>query len=116
MPVYDLVIVCVAIVADVVTGLAAAWLGHTFNSGKMREGAGHKLGELFAMGLVYGVQYGLPFVGVQTSINFVHGFTVYIVIMEFASISENIISMDPELSGPLGKLAQTLKGVLNRDE
>ena len=55
----DLVVVACCIAADVVTGLVSAWLTHSFESGKMREGAGHKLGELFALGLTYGLQYGL---------------------------------------------------------
>lgn len=110
----DIVIVAVCIVADVVTGLVAAWLTHSFESSKMREGASHKLGELFAMGVCYGVQFGLPLMGVTTTINFVRGFTIYIVIMEFASIAENIIKMDPELKGPLGNIAKTLKEVLNK--
>lgn len=112
----DLVIVVVCIVADVVTGLVSAWLSGTFASAKMREGAGHKLGELFAMGMCYGVQWALPMVGVETSINIVRGFAIYIVIMEFASVSENIINMDPELKGPLGNLAKTLKEVLHTRE
>lgn len=114
MSTVDLVIVVVCIVADVVTGLIAAWISHTFESAKMREGAGHKLGELFAMGVCYGVQFGLPLMGITTTINFVRGFTIYIVIMEFASIAENIIKMDPELKGPLGSIAKTLKEVLNK--
>ena len=110
----DIVIVVGFIVADVLTGLVCAWVTHNFQSAKMREGAGHKLGELFAMGMCYGVQYGLPLMGITTTINFVRGFTIYIVIMEFASITENIIKMDPELKGPLGSIAKTLKEVLNK--
>lgn len=110
----DLVVVACCIAADVVTGLVSAWVTHSFESAKMREGAGHKLGELFALGLTYGLQFGLPLVGVTTSINFVRFFTIYIVIMEFSSVCENVIKMDPELSGPLGNLSKTLKEVLNR--
>lgn len=116
MHVIDLVIVCCCISADVVTGLLAAWITHTFRSDKMREGAGHKVGELLAMGACYGVQYALPFIGVQTTINFVRGFAIYIVIMEFSSVVENIVKLDPELSGPLSNLINSLKGVLNKDE
>lgn len=110
----DLVVVASCIAADVVTGLVSAWVTHSFESGKMREGAGHKLGELLALGMTYGLQYGLPLVGVTTTINFVRFFTIYIVIMEFASVCENVIKLDPELKGPLGSLAKTLKEVLNR--
>lgn len=112
----DLVVVACCIAADVVTGLVSAWVTHSFESAKMREGAGHKFGELFALGLTYGLQFGLPLVGVTTTINFVRFFTIYIVIMEFSSVCENVIKMDPELSGPLGGLAKTLKEVLNRHE
>lgn len=116
MTAIDLIIVCCCIVADVFTGLAAAWINHDFDSAKMREGAGHKLGELFAVGCTYGLQWGLPLIDIQTSINFVRWFTIYIVIMEFSSIAENIIKMDPELRGPLGQVAKMLRGVLNKDE
>ena len=112
----DLVVVACCIAADVLTGLVSAWVTHSFESGKMREGAGHKLGELFALGLTYGIQYGLPLIGVTTSINFVRFFTIYIVIMEFSSVCENVIKMDPEMKGPLGSLSKTLKEVLNRHE
>ena len=116
MAVTDLIIVCVCIAADVVTGLAAAWLTHSFQSSKMREGMGHKLGELFAMSLMYGLQWGLPFLGVTVSINFVRYLTFYIVIMELTSIAENIIAMDPEMSGPFSKIMDTLREVLNKHE
>lgn len=112
----DLVVVVGFIVADVLTGLVCAWVTHSFQSSKMREGAGHKLGELFAIGICYGVQYVLPLLGVTTTLNIVRGFTIYIVIMEFASIAENVIDMSPEMQGPLGQVANVLKGVLNRHE
>lgn len=116
LTVVDLIVVSCCIAGDVVTGLIAAWLNHSFQSSKMREGASHKVGELLAMGIVYGVQWGLPYLGVTSTINFVRFFALYIVVMEVASMCENIVSLDPELSGPLGHLIDTLRGVLNRDE
>lgn len=116
MSVLDLVIVCCCIAADVISGLLAAWLTKSFRSDKMREGAQHKVGELLAMGACYGVQYALPLIGVSTTINFVRGFAIYIVIMEMSSVIENIVKLDPELSGPLGNLFNSLKGVLGKDE
>lgn len=111
-----LVVVCACIVADVASGLLAAWITGTFRSEKMREGAQHKVGELLAISLCYGVQYALPLIGVMTTINFVRGFSIYIVIMEVSSVVENIIKLDPELSGPLGKLIDNIKGVFGQDE
>lgn len=109
----DIVIVVICIIADVVTGLTAAWLTQTFSSSKMRIGAQHKIGEILSVVSMVGVQYGLPYLDVHTSINFVRYITIYIVIMELTSIAENIVELDPEMSGPFGKIIDMLKGVFD---
>lgn len=97
--------------ADVVTGLASAWLTHTVSSKKMRAGVQHKAGELLGMAAMVGIDYSMPLIEVPLPFSFTKVLAVYLVVMETISIFENIILLNPEISGPLGKLLEIVKEV-----
>lgn len=105
-----LVVLCF-IAADVVTGLTSAWLTRTVSSTKMRAGIQHKCGELFGMAAMYGIDYAMPLIDVAVPFSFTRVLGVYLVVMETISIFENIVELNPEISGPLGKLLEVIKEV-----
>ena len=74
----------------------------------MRKGLFHKLGEIVAVIFGYVCEYTLPYIGVTISIPFAVAIGTYIVLMEIASIVENIGSINPHL-------AQILKNVFSKD-
>ena len=69
----------------------------------MRQGLFHKLGELIAVGILYGAQISLPKIGVDANLPL---FTVgcgYCVLMELGSILENLRAFTPGLDNILGR-------------
>ena len=98
-----LIVVMVFIAFDILTGWLKALYTGTFNSSVMRQGLFHKLGELLALGLGYACEYTFPLISLNVSVPFAGAIATYIVIMEVASIVENLAKLNPELAGILGK-------------
>ena len=97
------IVAAVAILLDIITGLIKAFYTKTFQSSVMRQGLFHKLGELIALGVLYGAQIALPLIGVEAHLPL---FTVgvgYCVLMELGSIIENLRSFTPGIDHILGK-------------
>lgn len=97
------IVVGAAILADIITGLLKAFYTKTFQSSVMRQGLFHKLGELIALGILFGAQTALPEIGMETHLPL---FTVgcgYCVLMELGSIIENLRSFTPGLDNIMGK-------------
>lgn len=97
------IVVAAAILADIITGLLKAFYTKTFKSSVMRQGLFHKLGELIAIGVLYGAQIALPKIGVDAKLPL---FTVgcgYCVLMELGSILENLRAFTPGLDNILGR-------------
>ena len=97
MNVTILIIVLIFIAFDVLTGWLKALSNGTTNSSIMRKGLFHKLGEIIAMIFGYICQYSLPYLGVTINIPFAVAIGTYIVIMEIASIIENIVKINPQM-------------------
>lgn len=91
------IIVLVAIAADIVTGLIAALYKREFKSSVMREGLFHKIGEVCAVALLYGVEYAQPIIGIDTGLPLFAVGCGYLVLMEVGSILENIGKFAPGL-------------------
>lgn len=106
-----LLVVLGFIAADVVTGLTSAWLTHTISSTKMRAGIQHKAGEVLGMAAMVGIDYSLPLIEVPLPFSFTKVLAAYLVVMETISIFENVIELNPDISGPLGKLLEVIKEV-----
>ena len=103
-----LIIVLILIAFDVLTGWLKALATGTTDSSIMRKGLFHKLGEVLAVIFGYVCQYTLPYVGVTINIPFAVAIGTYIVLMEIASIVENIASINPHL-------AQVLTNVFSKE-
>ena len=96
-----LIIVLIFIAFDILTGWLKALSSGTTNSSIMRKGLFHKLGEIIAMIFGYVCQYSLPYLGVTINIPFAVAIGTYIVIMEIASIIENIVKINPQMESIL---------------
>lgn len=92
------IIALIFIAFDVLTGWLKAIATKTTNSSIMRSGLFHKLGEIVAIIFGYVCEYSLPLIGVDIDIPFAVAIGTYIVLMELASIIENISKINPRLS------------------
>ena len=106
----------VFILMDILTGLVKALTKGDFNSQKMRVGLMHKAGELLAVALGFAIDWSLPIMGVQMSISWLSFVSIYIVLMEVASIIENIGIMCPPVGKALSKVFAELKSVNGLDQ
>lgn len=104
MNIAPLIVVLIFIAFDVLTGWLKAFSTGTTDSSIMRQGLTHKVGELLAMAFGYVCQYTLPYVGVEVNIPFAGAIGTYIVLMETASVVENISVMNPQLAQVLEKV------------
>lgn len=109
MNITPLVLCLIFIAFDVLTGWLKALATGTTNSSIMRKGLYHKLGEIIAVIFGYVCQYSLPYLGVEIDVPFAVAIGTYIVIMEIASIIENISAINPQMAG-------ILKNVFRRDK
>lgn len=91
------------IAMDIVTGWAKALATGTTNSSIMRAGLFHKLGEILAIVFGYVCELSFPYIGIALSVPLVESISTYIVLMEVASIVENIAQINPQLSDVLRK-------------
>lgn len=98
-------IVSIAFIAfDVLTGWLKAYITATINSSIMRTGLLRKIGELLAELFGYMCQYCLPLIGLNISVPFAGAIATYIVLMETASVVENICAMNPSMRDALSKV------------
>lgn len=95
------IVSCSAILADIVTGLIKAFYEHDFQSSVMRQGLFHKLGELLALGILYGAQIALPMIGVEAHLPLFPAGVGYCVLMEIGSIVENLRAFTPGIDNIL---------------
>ena len=110
------VIVLIFIAFDVLTGWLKALATGTTDSSIMRKGLFHKLGEIVAMIFGYVCQYTLPYIGVEIKIPFAVAIGTYIILMEIASIIENISKINPNLAKILGNVFSKDNSVIVQEE
>lgn len=97
------IVVAVAILMDIVTGLLKAMYTKSFKSTIMRQGLFHKLGELLACALLYGVQIAAPILGIEANLPLFQAGVGYCVLMEIGSIIENLRGFTPGIDAIIGK-------------
>ena len=96
---------------DFLTGISHAWATGHLKSYKMREGLNKKVGEM-AILLV-----GFLFTWAINAPKYIMiGVTIYIVIMELISLSENLDKMGVPLPKPLKKALRNAEYKINKDE
>lgn len=97
------IVIAAAILLDIITGLIKAFYTNTFKSSVMRQGLFHKLGEMLAVGILYGAQIALPMIGVDAHLPLFPAGVGYCVLMELGSIIENLRSFTPGIDTIMGK-------------
>lgn len=88
---------CAFIAFDVITGFVKALYCRNFNSSVMREGGFHKLSELLALFAAYGMEVAAEYINIGFDFPAVGVVAVYLCIMEFMSIAENLSEVNPQL-------------------
>ena len=102
MKVY-LICVLAFILGDILTGLVKSFYEKDFKSSVMRQGLFHKAGELMVLGLLYGVEYAAPMLGITFELPTFRAGACYCILMEVGSIIENIKPFTPAISTILRK-------------
>lgn len=98
-------LVCLMFIAmDILTGWTKAVATGTTNSSIMRVGLFHKLGEILAILFGYACEFAFPYVGIAISIPLVESIGTYIILMEVASVVENIMQINPQLKDMLTRV------------
>ena len=88
---WSIVLACIMILADIVVGFVGAAIRHDISSTKMREGIGHKVMMLALIAVAYVLGVGLTHVsGIQFEVPSTEVVCWYTIVMELASIIENI--------------------------
>lgn len=94
-----IVLACIMMAADVVVGFVGAAIRHDISSTKMRDGIGHKVMMLALIAVAYVLGVGLTHVsGIQFEVPSTEVVCWYTIIMELASIIENIAMAWPAFS------------------
>ena len=109
MKITALIIVLVFICFDVLTGWLKAISTGSVDSSIMRKGLYHKVGEILSVIFGYLCEYTFPIMNVPIELPIASGISIYIILMETASIIENLAIMNPQLSGVLSKFFDTSK-------
>lgn len=92
-----LVVACVFIAMDMVTGLVKALKNKKYKSSAMREGLLHKCGSLLCVAFGFLLEYAETLVDLGFHIPFTFAICAYIIIMETGSITENLCAINPEI-------------------
>lgn len=101
-----LIVTGIAIVFDILTGVAGAIKTGTLKSGKMREGLWHKCGFVGMIAFAFLLEYAaahIPDFGI--TVPAVSVVCVYVILTEAISVVENLCILNPKIAtSPLGKL------------
>lgn len=97
---WSIIMACIMMLADIITGFTGAVVRHDISSTKMRDGIGHKIMIIVLIAVTYVLGVGLGHVsGINAKIPSTEIVCWYVVVMEIASILENISKSWPEFSG-----------------
>lgn len=88
---WAIVLPCILMILDIITGYYNAWKKKEVSSSKMRDGLGKKLAELIyiVIGMLISSAFGIKGIGFFISI--------YVIYMELVSIAENCKKLGVEL-------------------
>lgn len=101
----------VLMVIDFLTGISHAWATGHLKSYKMREGLNKKVGEISILLVGYMFTWAI-----NAPKYIMIGVTIYIIIMELISLSENLDKMGVPLPKPLKKALRNAEYKINKDE
>ena len=102
---YNYIILCVIMIGfDVLTGWLKAIKKGKFKSTVMKKGLLSKVTEMIILLLMYVLEYYLPMININIGLPIVALVGVYIIIMELASVIENIGAINPALAKKLSTI------------
>ena len=113
-----IIILAVAMIADYISGVAAAWFTGTLNSKTGKHGAVKKVCYMFlvvAAGIIdWVIASGIAAVGIETGLNYYFGImvTVWLILNELLSILENCVEIGIPVPAFIKPVADRLKGNL----
>lgn len=94
---WAILLACGMMLFDIAAGFVGAFVRHDVQSAKMREGLGHKVLMLVIIAMVYILDVGLTHVsGSEIFVPATEVVCGYIIVMEFASVLENVAEAWPE--------------------
>ena len=98
---------CLLMTFDIITGYYNAWKQHKVSSAKMRDGLGKKIAEIIyiCVGLVTSKAFGIPEIA--------YGISIYIISMELISLKENCQKLGLPLENKKRKKLNNEKEVKN---
>lgn len=103
-----LIIVLVAVLLDILFGLACAVLNNEVSSSKMREGIGHKLGIIGTMLVAMFLEGCCSYIDLGFDIPVVGVTAAYLTLMEAWSVCEILVRLNPDLANvPIFSLLKT---------
>lgn len=103
------IIVCGFIILDIITGLISAAYNGNFNSSVMRKGGLRKITELLTIIVGYFIEFACKYIDLGIDLPVASVFCIYICIMEFISIIENLANSNPELNALFKPYLEKLK-------
>lgn len=98
------------IVFDIVTGIIKALYKGGINSSFLRVGLFHKLSEVLAVIGSGALEYGAKYINIGFDIPMLESVALYICLMEFISILENLGEINPILGKLFKPYLEKLKG------
>lgn len=98
------------IVFDIVTGIIKALYKGGINSSFLRVGLFHKLSEVLAVIGSGALEYGTKYINIGFDIPMLESVALYICLMEFISILENLGEINPILGKLFKPYLEKLKG------
>lgn len=96
--IYGISLACIMMLADIVSGYLQALYNHDFKSSKMRVGLIHKFCTLCILLLGWVIEEFTTLMDVGIDIPTCVTMCVYVVLMEFGSIMENIGKINPDVN------------------
>ena len=93
--------VFIMIIADVVSGFLKALKKGDIKSSVMKDGLISKAGEAFVVLFTLMVDRLSPIININIGIPVLQAISIYICVMELASVIENIGAINPALAGKL---------------
>lgn len=108
---YYAIVVFVFIVCDYLTGILKAIKKGKWKSNVMKQGLISKFGELFALVVMYLIEYLLPLIEIHLNIPFVQALSIYLIIMELGSIVENLGQINPNIADKLKNIFEDFKKI-----
>lgn len=112
---WAILLACVMMIADILTGFIGAVIRHDVDSSIMRKGLLHKVLVLVIIAVAYVLGVGLGYVsGINVNVPSTEVVCWYVIVMEITSVLENVSKAWPEFNG--SSLFKALKSIGGGDD